>query len=189
MFNIELINAFLCYNAKKNIVAVEIYDKFDLKWSHRYDIDTTRNDEYFIEVSNQIIDDMQNCEYYKDYVKSDIDSLGFPTYYDDSNDTIIILKFTNKCFTICKDNDLCIRIATILAKRWIYEAKLQGHYDIYDGYILCTSDTMISHQREWSDCYYEKDKDFTVAPFWLWTDHTIAINNEDDIVHILTYNK
>lgn len=182
----KAVNSFLLYSASRNVVAVEIYEGFNLKWTHRYNIDITKDDEYFIEVANQIINDMQNCEHYKDYVESDKDDSNLPTYYDNILDTIILLKFTNGCFSICRKNELGDKITNVLARKWINEAELQGHYDIYDGYALCTSEVMISNQKDWSDCDYDKEKDFTVAPFWLCTDRrTIAINNEDDIVHIL----
>jgi hypothetical protein len=51
------------------------------------------------------------------------------------------------------------------------------------GWSLATADYMTEEQKEWPDEDKAKDKDFHVAPYWLWIDENlIPIHDSEDLI-------
>lgn len=168
--------ALLIGEKSAGMLAVEIFEDENLVWSRRFDsagiFDMTK-------VIQNIVGTMENCQNFRDWGFGDDE----PTDYDSEETTGIHARFENGFWYFGKDYGLGGEVLDFVAEEIIKKADSIGITQFSLGWHLATADNMTSEQKNWGDEDESKEKDFSLAPYWLWIDEIlIPIHDAEDLI-------
>lgn len=168
--------ALLIGEKSAGMMAVEIFENENLVWSRRFDsvqiFDMSK-------VIKNIVGTMENCRNFRDWGFGDDE----PTDYDTEETTGIHARFENGFWYFGKDYGLGNEVLEFVAEAIIIRTDSIGVSVFSVGWHLATAEYMALEQNEFDDEDESKEKDFSLAPYWLWIDENlIPIHNSEDLI-------
>lgn len=169
--------ALLIGEKSAGMMAVEIFENKNLFWSRRFD-----RDEIFdmAKVVKNVVCTMETCRNFRDWGFGDDE----PEEYDTEETTGIHVRFENGFWYFGKDYGLGKEVLEFIADATIIRTASVGITQISKGWYLATAEHMTFVQKGWHDEDESKEKDFSVAPYWLWIDENlIPIHDSEDLIN------
>ena len=168
--------ALLIGEKSAGMLAVEIFEDENLVWSRRFDSDQIFD---MKKVITNVVATMVYCKDYRDWGFGDDE----PADYDTEETTGIHARFENGFWYFGKDYGLGSEVLNFVADAIIKKANAIGITLFSLGWYLATADYMTEEQKGWDDEDESKEKDFSLAPYWLWIDENlIPIHDSEDLI-------
>lgn len=168
--------ALLIGEKSAGMLAVEIFEDENLVWSRRFDSAGIFD---MPKIITNVVATMVYCKDYRDWGFGDDE----PTDYDTEETTGIHARFEKGFWYFGKDYGLGSDVLDFVANSIIKKTNAFGVSLLTSGWNLATADYMASEQKGWPDEDEAKEKDFHVAPYWLWIDEIlIPIYDSEDLI-------
>lgn len=168
--------ALLIGEKSAGMMAVEIFENENLVWSRRFDRDGIFD---MPKVVKNVVGTMENCQNFRDWGFGDDE----PTDYDTEETTGIHARVEGGFWYFGKDYGLGGEVLDFVAHKIIDLVIFTQIVHFSKGWYLADFRYMIEEQKEWPDDDEAKEKDFHVAPYWLWIEENlIPIHDAEDLI-------